>query len=134
MDKNLWKQWFWRNNSIRLALDSNGNIYIGNSFPGTFDGLTFNCLGQDFIIKFDSSKSSLDFSSGSTSVNHTTGGIILDNAGNVITAGARVYAPSINSVTNNSWSDQGLLLQKFNSNTGAYISTTLISAGTNRGK
>ena len=117
-----------------LALDSNGNIYIGgNSFPGTFDGLTFSAAsGAGFIIKFDSSGNRLWTSSGSTSVNHTTGGIILDNAGNVVTAGA-VYAPSINSVTNNSWSDQGLLLQKFNSNTGAYISTTLISAGTNRG-
>lgn len=115
-----------------LVTDSSGNIYLtGGAGIGNFNGINITVSNNwpytaGYIIKYDSNGNLLWTTSSSPSVLHYYSGIVIANDGNVVVGGT-VVAPSIDGMTNTSWSDQAVILQKFDSSTGARISGVIIA-------
>lgn len=116
-----------------ITTDSSGNIYLtGSAATGNLNGLTISVGGTPnvagYIMKYDSNGNMLWINSSSPSVFHESSAVAVDNLGFVYTS-VIVRAGSMNSLTNNSSGDPGLMLIKFNASTGAYVTSTMVSGG-----
>ncbi len=117
-----------------LIVDSSGNIYInGTAGTGTISGLTVTAGTAGFIAKYDPNGNLLWLNSSLPSVTHEGTGVTIDGSGNLYLS--TIVRASALHQTNNSWSDAGLSIVKYNGSTGAYISAVMLSsaAGTFRG-
>lgn len=117
-----------------LIFDSSGNIYInGSAETGTISGLTVTASSAGYIAKFDQNGNLLWLNSSLPSIRHEGTGVTIDGSGNLYLS--TIVRASALHLTNNSWSDAGLSIVKYNGSTGAYMTSVMLSsaAGTYRG-
>lgn len=112
---------------LGLVFDTSGNIYIaGTASTGTISGLTITATYSGFVAKYDPNGNLVWINSNAPGVRFSGSGITIDASGNVYLA--TIVNASFMHFTNNSWTDAGLSIVKYDGSTGAYLTSAMFSS------
>ncbi|MDX1957501.1 MAG: hypothetical protein SFU98_02955 [Leptospiraceae bacterium] len=120
-------------NALGITNDSVGNIYVtGIKSSGNFMGCTSSAIYTGYVVKYDPQGNFQWTTCTGTSHRHYYTGLLVDNNGDIVAAGT-TYDNGIDGMNHSSTTDQAGIIQKFNPNTGARITGTIIPGNTARG-